>query len=187
MVLRDVTGNVDRLVVGSDGNIGIGVSQPNAKLHVGGRVKCQTLELVGGSDIAEPYRIAAAGEVKPQAGMVVCVDREQVGGLRVSEKAYDRAVVGIISGANGVNPGLTLTQEGTIADGELPVANAGRVWCWVDAGAGAVEPGDLLTTSSVPGHAMKADAALGNGAIIGKAMSSLESGRGLVLVFVGLQ
>jgi len=60
---------------------------------------------------------------------------------------------------------------------------------YVDASAGAVRPGDLLTTSDTPGHAMKVlDHARATGAVIGKAMSSLESGeRGLVLVLVNLQ
>ena len=49
----------------------------------------------------------------------------------------------------------------------------------------SIKPGDLLTTSEVPGHAMKAtDRERWDGAIIGKAMSSLESGEGLVLVLV---
>jgi hypothetical protein len=112
-----------------------------------------------------------------------------VGALRVTTHAYDRTVLGIISGAGGVNPGITLTQEGTVADGKLPVAATGRVWCWCDADAnGAIKPGDLLTSSGTAGHAMAAtDRDRSSGAVIGKAMSSLESGKGLVLVFVGLQ
>ena len=51
-----------------------------------------------------------------------------------------------------------------------------------------MRPGDLLTTSDTPGHAMKvADRDKAQGAIIGKAMTSLKSGRGLVLVLVTLQ
>ena len=62
------------------------------------------------------------------------------------------------------------------------------MWCKVDAGFGAVKPGDLLTTSPSAGHAMKAgDAWRRAGAVIGKAMTSLEDGRGLVLVLVNLQ
>jgi hypothetical protein len=98
-------------------------------------------------------------------------------------------VAGIISGANGIQPGLTLGQKGTVADGEMPVASIGRVWCYVDADAGGpVEAGDLLTTSNTPGHAMKAsDNSAANGALLGKAMSALESGRGMVFVLVSLQ
>ena len=51
-----------------------------------------------------------------------------------------------------------------------------------------IAPGDLLTTADVPGHAMKVtDFPRAQGAIIGKAMTALESGRGMVLVLVSLQ
>jgi hypothetical protein len=51
-----------------------------------------------------------------------------------------------------------------------------------------VRPGDLITTSATAGHGMKAsDEAKRPGAVIGKAMSTLESGKGLVLVLVNLQ
>lgn len=53
---------------------------------------------------------------------------------------------------------------------------------------GPVEPGDLLTSSATPGHAMRlGDPAQGAGAILGKAMTRLDKGRGLVLVLVSLQ
>lgn len=156
-------------------------------------VSVPVLQIRGGSDIAEPYDVAPAGGVAAAPGMVVSIDPRGEGKLMVSSKAYDHAVAGIISGANGVKPGMTLTQAGTIADGEMPVANVGRVWCFVDAdearvgSGGGVMPGDLLTTSSTPGHAMKADPTRANGAILGKAMTSLPHGKGLVLVLVGLQ
>ena len=59
---------------------------------------------------------------------------------------------------------------------------------WADAGYGAIQPGDLLTTSDSAGCAMKvSDHDLAQGAILGKAMTSLEQGKGLVLVLVTLQ
>ena len=125
---------------------------------------------------------------KVEAGMVVSIDPASPGKLALSTQAYDRRVAGIISGAGGVKPGMVMSQEGTLADGKHPVALSGRVYCWVDASQGAIEPGDLLTTSSTPGHAMKvADAAKAQGAIIGKAMTGLKEGKGLVLVLVTLQ
>ena len=76
-------------------------------------------------------------------------------------------------------------QRGTVADGEHPVALTGRVWCWYDASCGATEPGDRLTTSATAGHAMKVtDVSRAPGAVIGKAMTMLAEGRGLVLVLV---
>ena len=79
-------------------------------------------------------------------------------------------------------------QQGSIANGEHPVALSGRVYCLCDASAGGIRPGDLLTTSNLPGHAMKVtDHAKAQGAIIGKAMTSLDDGQDLVLVLVSLQ
>jgi hypothetical protein len=116
------------------------------------------------------------------------IDADNPGMLKVSDKAYDRCVAGIVSGASDVKPGLILHQKNSIADGEHLVALTGRVYCLVDATETPVKPGDLLTTSSTAGYAMKAtDNKKATGAIIGKAMTSLESGKGLVLVLVSLQ
>jgi hypothetical protein len=160
-----------------------------AQLRSTGEFVARVVTVTGGSDVAEPYNVAPAGDIKPIPGMVVCIDGDKVGQMKVAGKAYDRTVAGILSGANGIQPGLTLTQKGTIADGELPVASIGRVWCWCDADQnGAIEAGDMLTTSDTPGHAMKVnDHNKANGAVIGKAMSNLKSGKGLVLVLVSLK
>ena len=200
------------LVHWATGNVGIGTATPVGKLDVregnivvtnaagqakvslgvngsNGVVTSDIVVINGGSDIAEPYDVAPSGDTAPQPGMVVSIDPAHVGKMRISSRAYDRTVAGIISGANGIQPGLTLAQKGTIADGAMPVANVGRVWCYVDADAGgAVAPGDLLTTSDTPGHAMRVgDHSTAGGAILGKAMSSLDCGRGMVLVLVSLQ
>ena len=52
-----------------------------------------------------------------------------------------------------------------------------------------LKPGDLLTTSSIPGYAMKAlDYSRAQGAILGKAMQELAKGEtGQILVLVTLQ
>jgi hypothetical protein len=153
---------------------------------VAGTAECDVLEINGGSDIAEPFDVKYAGEIR--SGMVMSIDPENPGNLRLSDQAYDRCVAGIISGAGGINPGMIMGQTGTIADGEYPVALTGRVYCWADASTGSIQPGDLLTTSDIPGHAMKvADYEKAQGAVIGKAMSALETGQGLILVLVSLQ
>jgi hypothetical protein len=82
-----------------------------------------------------------------------------------------------------------MEQEGMAAEGAtFPVSLSGRVYCWADAQYGPIQPGELLTTSGTPGHVMAVqDYDRARGAVIGKAMSGLENGRGLVLVLVTLQ
>lgn len=172
------SGLVDRLRIGSSAG---------AALTVLGTTTTQVLTITGGADIAEPFNIHAPSDLTITPGMVVSIDPARTGELRVSDAAYDRTVAGIISGANGVNPGLTLTQAGTVADGKHPVALTGRVWVLADASSGPIVAGDLLTTSATPGHAMKvSDNTKAAGATIGKAMSSLDAGTGYVLVLVNL-
>ena len=154
-----------------------------------GQTRTKTLQILGGSDLAEPFDVTSAGRTAAEPGVVVVIDDAHPGDMKVSDRAYDSRVAGIISGANGLEPGMVMKSEGAeYADGDHPVALTGRVWCKVDASFGAVKPGDLLTTSPTAGYAMVAtDATRRVGATIGKAMTSLEAGRGLVLVLVSLQ
>lgn len=152
-----------------------------------GRVITQELQITGGSDLSEQFDINAKSETL-QPGMVVCIDPQRPGELRVSTQAYDSTVAGIISGAGGVKPGMLMGQRGSKADGAHPVALTGRVYCLADASNGSIQPGDLLTTSDTPGHCMKVtEHNKARGAILGKAMTSLKDGKDLVLVLVTLQ
>jgi hypothetical protein len=155
----------------------------------GGRLVARELQLTGGADLSEQFDVRKPSrEIQLEPGMVVVIDQENPGALTLSGQAYDRRVAGIISGAGGVRPGMLMGQKGSMADGSQPVALTGRVYCWADTANGPIEPGDLLTTSGTPGHAMKVDDyTRAQGAILGKAMSSLKSGQGLILVLVSLQ
>ncbi len=251
----DATRNLSRMVIATNGNVGMGTTNPLANLHVEGTgfvelgihsrnerailalgntigpsryvwtvesgvrgqagvfgiynrvvnrsgleidgnltVSVRSLRIDNGADFSENFDINAASlstkgpKSDAMAGMVVTIDPANPGKLALSNRAYDKRVAGIISGAGGVKPGMIMGQEGTLADGKHPVALTGRVYAWVDASYGAVKPGDLLTTSMTPGHAMKVkNGARAQGAILGKAMTELKEGKGLVLVLVTLQ
>ena len=160
-----------------------------------GLVTVRVLQITGGADLSEHFEVkgvqgsrAGGSREQIQPGMVVSINPESPGQLAVTTKAYDRRVAGIISGAGGIATGMLMGQDGSEANGTIPVALTGRVYAWVDATRGAIKPGDLLTTSPTPGHAMKVtDHAMAQGAIIGKAMTGLKQGKGLVLVLVTLQ
>jgi len=181
LTFSDTTSGFKAMVItGDNGKVGIGTNDPTTKLDVNGAVTIR-----GGADIVEGFESACATAFEP--GTVLVIDPDNPGMLMCSESAYDRKVAGVVSGAGGIAPGLKLGQEGVL-DGPLPVAMTGRVYVRSSAENGAIEPGDLLTTASLAGHAMKAsDDDRSNGAVIGKAMTSLGDGTGLVLVLVNLQ
>lgn len=188
-VQNNGTGEVLWLQHEGTGNYIVASSGSDWKFWVdnAGVTHTKVLRILGGSDLSEKFDVSVA-DLALEAGMTVSIDPVVEGRLQVSREAYDHRVAGIVSGAGGVNPGMIMGQEGSVADGEHPVALTGRVYCWVDADHGPVQPGDLLTTSITPGHAMRVeDFSRAQGAIIGKSMGRLEEGRGLVLVLVGLQ
>jgi len=109
--------------------------------------------------------------------------------VRQADSEASTAVIGVVDelyrpgenevgrfAAGLINPGDYLT---IVTLGAYMVIN-------VDAGYGAIQPGDLLVSSPTPGHARRADnPALGT--VIGKALSGLESGAGTVAIMVTLQ
>ena len=167
--------NEYRLFFHPNGNVGIGTSNPKQKLDVNGTASVSVLE-VRGADIIEK----AQNTEGVQAGEVVVIDPTQPNQVKRSQKAYDKTVVGVVSGAGGIKHGMQLAQEGML-DGNTNFAIAGRVYVKV---IGNVEIGDLLTTSDVPGYAMAAtDPLRAIGATIGKVWSK-PNNEGLVLMLV---
>ena len=173
-----------RMLIDGSGNVGIGTVTPAARLDVAGTTRTNVLQVTGGSDLAENFEFSE--NVEP--GLIVAIDLRHPGKLMLARGAYNRRVAGIISGANNLSAGLVLPDlKG--ARSSSPLALSGRVWVYADAAGGAIRPGDLLTTSATnAGHAMTAaNHRRAHGAVIGKAMTGLRSGSGLVLVLVTLQ
>jgi hypothetical protein len=139
--------------------------------------------VLANADCAEDFDIVGLEKVEPGTVMVI----GQEGSLRQSDQAYDKRVAGVISGAGKYKPGIVLDKQESSRN-RMPIALMGKVYCKVDASYGAIEVGDLLTTSPTLGHAMKTDDPLkAFGTVIGKALRPLEAGQGLIPILIALQ
>ncbi len=113
--------------------------------------------------------------------------------VTLADKENEKMIIGIVdcesipeqgSPDNRVGPDdPTFIEDGS----ELFVVTLGAyAHCKVDATESPVEVGDLLTSSSNPGHAMKAtDPKIGS--IIGKALEPLKEGTGYISAFINIQ
>jgi hypothetical protein len=139
--------------------------------------------ILQGADCAEEFDVIELDEFGPGTVMVIGQD----GKLCPSEKPFDKRVAGVISGEKDYRPGIVLDKRPS-EKRRLPIALTGKTYCKVDAQESPIELGDLLTTSSIQGHAMKANDPLrAFGAVIGKALASLSDGTGLIPILVALQ
>jgi hypothetical protein len=102
-------------------------------------------------------------------------------GVLGSERDWDKPA----KDENGES-GIYTMEEMAARFNEVPLAVVGIVPCKVSAENGAINPGDLLVTSSTPGHAMR-DEDPRTGTVVGKALEPLASGTGLIRVLVTLQ
>jgi len=171
------------------GDVGIGTTTPTAKLHVVGNIVA-TGSITGASVVGATYQdvaewVPATSDLAP--GTVVVLNTEKTNEVMASAHEYDTAVAGVVS----AQPGIIL---GVASDSKEQIATTGRVKVRVDASFGAINVGDLLVTSNVPGTAMKSQPIemAGRkihqpGTIIGKALEPLASGTGEILVLLSLQ
>jgi hypothetical protein len=141
---------------------------------------------VGGADFAES--VSAAGTRNNyEPGDVLVIDTSSDRQFSLSTSAYSTLVAGIYSTKPGVVGASHRSEDPKLA-AEIPLAIVGIVPCKVSAENGPISRGDLLVTSSTPGFAMRGgdDARLA-GAIIGKALQPLATGRGAIEVLVTLR
>jgi len=136
-------------------------------------------------DMAENFE----SQVALEPGEVVSFDPDGDGVLRAAT-ANDTLVCGVVSTAPGVL--LNCDPDASDREGRVPVALCGRVPCKVVDENGPIHRGDLLTSSSIPGHAMRAEPVLvdgepvyRSGTIVGKALAAHASGTGVIDIFVG--
>jgi hypothetical protein len=155
----------------------------------------------GPADFAEMMHVSTGAETV-EAGDVMVIDTEGAGSLVKSNSARSTLVAGVYS----TKPGFVGSErewdlpDPDSEDGfrslripdrakefdEIPVAVVGIVPCKASAENGAIQPGDLLVTASLAGHAMK-DVHPRVGTVVGKALEPLETGAGKIRILVTLQ
>jgi hypothetical protein len=170
--------------VGADGNEGDVIVRNDAG--------DETIRLNGGggdiiltnADAAEDFEVAETVQASPGTVMVIQED----GLLQPCSAEYDRTVVGVVAGAGSYRPGIVLDRRDRPVGRRLPISVLGKAACRADAAYGPIAVGDLLTSSRSVGCAMRAsDAQQAFGAVIGKALTPLDEGDGLVELLIGLQ
>ena len=137
------------------------------------RARNSALSVEGGFDYAEMF--PAVPDI--EAGDIVMVDPSNTNGYGVkkSDKPYENTLLGVISSKPGF---LTGDRK---AEDAAPVALAGRVPVKVNLEGGAINPGDPITSSSVPGVGMKAAEA---GRVIGIALEGTTGDKTTIMMFV---
>jgi hypothetical protein len=135
-----------------------------------------------GADCAEQFDVSAQAFSEPGTVMVM----DSTGELVPSSHAYDHKVVGVVSGAGEYKAAIIMDRK--TCGPRATIALLGKVYCKVDAESAPVETGDLMTTSTTPGHAMKAtDQSKAFGTVIGKALRPMKSGKGLLPLLIAMQ
>jgi hypothetical protein len=137
-----------------------------------------------GADCAEEFTVKPEACADPGTVMVL----DDGGELVPCRSAYCKGVAGVIAGAGSHRPGIIMDRQPLDSRRRQPIALVGKVFCKVDASYAAIGVGDLLTSSTTEGHAMKVvDPSAALGSVIGKAMAPLADGRGLIPILVALQ
>jgi hypothetical protein len=138
-----------------------------------------------GADFAEMMEVEGPAKAYVP-GDVLVISESADRTVELSSAPYSTKVVGVYS----TKPGLVGSPHAMTETkvGEIPMAMVGIVPCKASAENGSIHRGDLLVTSSIPGHVMKAtDRMRMTGAVVGKALQSLEKGTGVIEIAVTLQ
>ncbi|MEE4271495.1 MAG: hypothetical protein V2I67_07475 [Thermoanaerobaculales bacterium] len=132
----------------------------------------------GGADFAEMVPVRERGL---EAGDVVALAID--GRLVRCFQERQASVVGVVSTKPGYQSDLFTDVD---PGDKVPLAVMGIVPVKATAANGPIRPGDMLTPSAVPGHAMRSREIV-PGTVIGKAMEGLKAGEGTVLMLVMLR
>lgn len=157
-----------------------------------GNVRCDGAFTGGGADLAEAFAFEGAREeYEPGDVLVISADSDR----KIMKSVAPNATS--VAGVYATKPGVLLAPYGAEAelDHLIPMGVVGVIPTKVCGESGPIRRGDLLVTSSVPGHAMKAVpvmvggvAVYPTGAVIGKALENFDGGeRGVIEVLVNVK
>jgi hypothetical protein len=139
----------------------------------------------GGADVAEAFETAEpVSAYEPGDVLVIATTRNRT--VERSTVAHSTRVAGVYA----TKPGVLLTERDIEADqgDTVPMGVIGVIPTKVSGESGAIQRGDLLVTSSTPGHAMRAGAQPAAGTIIGKALEPFDgAGTGRINVLVSIR
>lgn len=136
-----------------------------------------------GADFAEQMAVEGdEGDYEPGDVLVISTNADRM--VELSTQPFATTVIGVYSTQPAVLAGAPDTDDPLSG---IPVAITGIVPCKVSAENGAIRRGDLLVTSSTPGHAMRAGENPPQGTVLGKALGELREGTGVIYVLVTLQ
>ncbi len=198
------------------GNIGVGTTNPQYKLHINGPLVVQQTHAIkiGVPSPATPPRygndgirgepnlwLDAAGTVYIKPGFQTPTGFDIAERFKTDAQVEPGHVVVFDDEEKAVKlcgnendnrvVGIASTEPAFILGGDneqMPIALCGRVLCKVDADIAPIITGDLLTTSPTRGHAQKVlDSTKSVGAIIGKALEPLSKGKREIMILVTLQ
>jgi hypothetical protein len=172
---------------GSGGNLFLGRNLLTHEFRVdtSGNVFA-TQYITGGADFAESFAVVGTRSLY-EAGDLLVIDDKSDRRLSLASEPYSSLVAGIFATKPGVLATPHHMDDPELAK-EIPLAVVGIVPCKVTAENGAIRRGDLLVTSSIAGYAMKGtDRTRMLGAVVGKALEPLASGKGTIQVLVTLQ
>ena len=130
--------------------------------------------------------MSVAGPVEP--GDVLELDPATPGGYRISSgHPCSSLTAGVVSTQPGVVLGSAATNHSSLIthQSQALLALTGIIPVKVTNEGGPIQPGDLLVTSSTPGHAMRwAGPGACPCALIGKALEPMTDDRGVILVLL---
>ncbi len=139
-----------------------------------------------GADVAEAFAVEGLRAAYEPGDVLVISTRTD----RTVEKSWE-AYSTLVTGVFATKPGVLLTERSLDESLEdlVPMGVVGVIPTKVTGEGGPIKRGDLLVTSSTPGHAMKADPSkLGFGMVLGKALENFDGqGAGLIKVLVNVK